>query len=396
MIPFDTGLMSIDAHNCTRTSREGYIADEDYDSLPTLEKHLTKTDADQYEHYTRLRPGLYKHNMNGQDYALMIHDEYLKGDELIIKNRTDVFGIVNVVKKPIRPYILHRGYEYDEDNGVQLNYTCNDHLNIIVINGKSNLIMDHNEREQYFTHPAEIKSTSMLRASVINENGSHKEYLLNLKSYIKSIELNYTYNRNAVHDKLFLDSEQNKATYEYNIGMLRLTGFENFNEINNSEDPGMLIVSLEVPQMKNGSNLVCSHYITTSEELILSGGGYVNAVASSSSDHKIYFMTNRVLFNDHDSFKTNLIREYEAGHPVTLLYEYDKPKYQTIILNNYYIDLSFNKSWIKLGLYNGSPFVPDKQSNDFIIQLPENTEHIESDASIKAAYFYKHFRDWRV
>ena len=391
MIPFDTGLMSIDAHNYTRTSREGYVADIDYDTLPTLERHRTPTDADSYEHYTRLHPGLYKHTIDGKDYALMLHDSYLKGDELIVKNSSDIFGIVGVKKVPLTPYLLHRGYEVDEQ-GVRLDHTCNDHLDMLVVNGKSTLIMDRNETEQYFTHPAEIKSASMVRASVTNTSGQTKEYLLNLKTYLKSIQ---TYSGNYIHDRLFLNSKQNRATFEHKIGLIRLTGYENYEAINDLTNEGMLTVSLPIQGLKPGSAILCSHYISTTEEFILSTPGYNNGVAASSTEPKVYFRTNRLLADDLESFRIKIVHEAEMGHPVTLLYEYSEPQYKSIILDDYYINLYFNTSWIKLGLSNGKELIPDKQNDDFIIELPEEVEPLSEDAGIGAMYFYKHFRDWR-
>lgn len=390
MIPFDTGVMSIDSHNYTRTSREGYVSDADYDSLPVLE--YTPEPPIDYNRFTNLNPGLYRTTIEDRDYAVMLHHSYHDGDEFIIKNAADMFGIVGMHKVPTTPYILHRGLEMDND-AVILNSTCNDHLDMLVVNGQSKLVMDSQEPDQYFTHPAQIKDISMIRASVTNVNGTNKNYLMNLKSYIRGIEDKYT--GKGVYDRLYLNSEQNKASFEHKIGSIRLSGYEDYKLIEEHSSNGYIIVELKMEQIKLDSNLICSHFKTITEQSILEHTGYINGIASSATEHKLYFKVNKTLFNDVESFVSGLRLESERGKPVTVLYEYTRPQYNTVMLNDYYINLFFNKTWVELGSYHSTDIMREDEKDNFIIALPDDIELVESDITPRAMYFYKHFRDWR-
>ena len=85
-----SGVQLIHKNNHTYTTREGYANPDDVAELPELEWNGEGSS------YYNLNPGLYKININGTTYAIMIHDTLSGSNRLVIDNLNHAYIILGL------------------------------------------------------------------------------------------------------------------------------------------------------------------------------------------------------------------------------------------------------------------------------------------------------------
>lgn len=366
MIPFDTSIISIHMHNHTQTSREGFMCEADYRDLPTL--ILNPLPDLGYSDFTNLQPGMYKFSANGNEYAIMLHDHYYGADHLVIRSQSDLFGIVNAAKVTMIPYKLNVWNSYPS-SGIGLQHTCNDHIELMSLHGSSSYL--RNEDSFSASH------MSMAHVSVTKPDGSEKCYLLNLKKYLKGL----AGTNGLVYDRVFIDFAHSIATFQFNTGIFRFSGNEN--EIQKlSDDYGLY--TFQLPNYKPGSRFFCTHFDFVDYE----------QYHSITTNSIVYRDSQLVLQSPENDLIGWLRQKAMFGDPVTIVYEYQEPRYESVYLNNSNIDLAFNSCIVKVNRCNSVRNLSVEDSNDFIIPIDD---YVTVDLGVEVAtmYFYKCFKGLR-
>ena len=389
------GVQSIHGHNYTHTTREGYAYIDDIEDLPEIQY-----DPNVVEYYN-LNPGLYKININGTMYALMIHDTISGSNRLIIENPNNVFTLMGLTEHRVPLYVLHDG-TIIENKGILLDHSVNDALDLFIVDGiTKRKVLDDKVSMKY---PSEFQFMSMLDIRVSTDT-IQDDYLFNMKNYLKGI---YYDRKHKVCDTMYLDRAVNRALFIFRTARLILTGYEKYEEVEEYESLEVGVYKLVNPLCKSGGLIQCSHLPVIKWEQMTDPTFLFQGICmapSDSGERAVYFKLPKFLYPNMQSFIDDIMRWYKADKeherevkwgqareeakarginpdsillhsieacPVTILYELATPQYSHLTLDNYDINTYFNKCWIDVYPYRPQGKYNTEFINDLIGLEPKN------------------------
>ena len=363
------GVLGNHTNNHTMFTREAYAPKMTYDEIPELE-------LDKDSEYTilyNINPGLYKINIDGTIYAILIHDKLEKYDKLVIKSQYDIFEIYNLQAVNVIPYKLHDGLEVSE-YGHRLKHTLNDNIDIIYCTGKT-----YHKLTKDFNNPMRFKHLSDLNIRIRNRKGQVFNTILPLKTNLKSI--GQVHKDNYIYDKLYLDSYKKRALFEYRLTSIKLTGFEQFIEYEDMcDNKDYHILFFKCPNIKEESYIESSHFIS----------GYITDIYSTnnniiaSSANGIYLkIHNSIYGNSLTEFKTRLNNMYSKGQAIEIIYQNKNSTYQNMILDNYNIRLFYG--------YTDIVIIPPDKLDD--LNYIYNITNLPLDVYVNDRLYYKDIYD---
>ena len=205
MMPNDlySGVQLIHSNNKIYTTIEGYASNYDISKINELPYNGTT------QEYANLNPGMYKVNINGTLYALLIHDTLSGSDKLTITSNKNAYAIIDNKRYNLILYKINEAKEI-QSAGYIMDHSINDYIDLLVIDGltKFNPINSATDISDInFSNYGTFNFISMLNIKVSNKTGKYEQYVFNLKNYIKSIK----YRSTQICDTVYLEAYKNKA-----------------------------------------------------------------------------------------------------------------------------------------------------------------------------------------
>ncbi len=367
-----SGVQLIHKNNHTYTTREGYANPDDVAELPELEWNGEGSS------YYNLNPGLYKININGTTYAIMIHDTLSGSNRLVIDNLNHAYIILGLHTHMVYLYELH-DYQIIESLGCVLPDTVNDYLDLFVVDGVTRCKAGNSVSMR---HPGLLEFISMMNIAISTEQFKD-EYLFNMKNYLKSIDLD---ENNRVCDTMYLEAARNRALFVFRTARLILTGHEKYTKVEEYSTNKVNVFKYDNTLCKASGLIRCSHLPTIAwEEMI--DTSYIDegiCISPEGVDRAIYFKVPVAEFATLDDFINEVkywymtdtekarAREYDRvkarqdnldaeaepiiyktiyACPVSICYELEHTTYKQLTLDDYKINTYFNKTWIVVNPY---------------------------------------------
>jgi len=367
------GVQMVHKSNHTYTTREGYAYKDDYEQTPELEFDNTL----EVNQYFNLNPGLYKVNIDGTMYALMIHDTISGSNYLAIKNKKKAYTVLGLNTHPIPLYIFHEGNTI-ESRGHVLPHTVNDRLDLFIMDGETRCKAGNHVSMRY---PGLLELISIMNIHIKTED-TIDEYLFNMKNYLKSVRNG----RHCVRDTMYLDAARDTAMFIFRTGRLVLSGEESYEYVPELSTEYVNVFKYDLPLAKASGLIQCSHLPTIkwkhmkdtsyiNEGICISPEGYGRAIymkvpvleyadlEAFSKDVKRWFKVSkseerfiqwnrareeaRILGMDPDKIHLHSI----VACPVTIIYELERQTYKQLTLEDYDIKTKFNKCWLDVHPY---------------------------------------------
>ena len=291
MISRLSGIQDIHCHNYTRTTREGYISSK----LKPI--WLEYNPSFEVNTFTGLYPGLYGFNINNKKYIFILHEDLSFFGELCIKNESNIFSIQNIIRHNITPYLLHDQPLRDDNGQYTLSNTVNGHLDVLILKGNG--------------------TYSTLHTHTSSDDGRSEDKTLDLKLNLLSV--------GPAYDILYLDADKNIATFESNVELVTLSGYENFQEIQQTEEH---ILYRYPYSIANNSNISCSD-------------DKIKALYNEYDD-SIILKVSKSEFPYTERFIEYIKSQMDYGSPINITYQCKYPTYIQMILDDYYINTFYN------------------------------------------------------
>ena len=335
-----SGVQLIHSNNKVYTTMEGYASNYDISKINELPYNGA------VQEYANLNPGMYKVNINGTLYALLIHDTLSGSDKLTITNNKNAYAIVDNKRYNLILYKINEAKEI-QSAGYVMNHSINDSIDLLVIDGLTKFnpingttsISDIN-----FSNYGTFNFISMLNIKVSNKTGKYEQYVFNLKNYIKSIK----YRSTQICDTVYLEAYKNKVLFIFRTGRLIFTGYETFELLPEYSNDYSFVFRFNNTLVKENAIINCSHIKYIEWDKLVDRNYYNSGICAGIEGQPkgFYFKINKNDFYDIESFKGNL-----GKLGLTVLYELAQPSYKHIPLSNYKINTFYNTSWIAVNPY---------------------------------------------
>ena len=348
-------------------------------------------------------PGFYYTIIDGIEYFFDLYVAVNRFESLIIYNPYRAYANVGGKHYPI---ILYRNVITNNGNAITLEGTVNNKLDMIVIDGKTitlpnkraditeimaaqpkngiiesstfqsewvgslddleadNIIWNDLELldVEYYKdisnslRPFEIRSISGFKIITNNEyTEDENDYLdILLKNNIKSLP-------NGIKDTFILNMNQQQHHLIYRIGRKIFTGNEDwkFIEIGSNKDYYLFFLKdSNVKLVNSATNMICSHFNCIQSASLINSSTKNAGICSSYDANmgngfiikipKLYLGTNINGANKVIKFKHWLSQELKNEDPFIIEYELNKPRYKTVLLDEYHIDTYYPNTFIKV------------------------------------------------
>lgn len=350
-----------------------------------------------------IKPGFYYTIIDGIEYFFDLYVAVNRFESLIIYNPYWAYAKVGGKYYPI---ILYRNVITNNGNAITLEGTVNDKLDMIVIDGKTitlpskraditeimaaqpkdghiksstfqsewvgslndlktdNVIWDNLELldMEYYEEmsnnlrPFEIRSISGFKIITNNEyTEDENDYLdILLKNNVKSLP-------NGTKDTFILNMNQQQHHLIYRVGRKIFTGNEDWKyiEIGSNEDYCLFFLQdNNVKLINSATNMICSHFNCIQSASLINSTTKSAGVCSSYDTNmgngfiikipKIYLNASISEADKVRSFKQWLLQELKNEDPFIIEYELDKPRYRTVLLDEYHVDTYYPNTFIKV------------------------------------------------
>lgn len=202
---YRSNLQAIHANNRTHSTRDGHVTIPVFESLPEIVFNPELP----FNRYENLTPGPYKVQIGDRYYGFILHQNLTKGDELIIKNSSNMFSIDSLEKHKIIPYKLNNDLNLTR-YGYLLQKIAKSPLDVVGFDGKS-----------VYVDPTEVSEGSVTHMSIANikytsDDGYQEDKSIHLKARLCSLSP-------KIYDEVYLDSYLNKTLFIFKVGIFDLT-----------------------------------------------------------------------------------------------------------------------------------------------------------------------------
>ena len=376
------GVQAIHRHNHTQYSRVVRLPIYEFNKL----RELPYNSELNYNEYYNLNPGMYKVKMYNRYYSFILHETLTKDDKLIIKNPYNIFSIDNVSKHNIILYKLYDGLPINKYGHILYN-TPNDYLEALIVDGKTEY-----EEPINFNNPGKIKHLTELNIRIRDRDGNINDQEFILKTNLKSIGSNIYDKKNYIHDTLYLDSYLQKALYEFNLGHFIVNEYSIFETIEDNNN--YVILFLENKNIKLNSHLISNYFKSVDYNSLLNNS--ISCISSSSDRQGIYFKIYRNDYGENiEEFKNKLAN---MDDKIEIVYEYPKPVYSHILLDNYKIPIKYGNNNIVIVPFNKreelNNIYDDDIEFDHTRAYVSESEYfddiyVSANINLRSIYFYK-------
>ena len=382
-----SGVQLIHKNNHTHTTREGYALPEDIDNMIELPWNGEGSE------YHNLNPGLYKINIDGTQYSIMMHDTLSGENRLIIKSVNNAYTLIGLKPHKVYLYKLNQAPIIDR-LGYRVPYSVNDAFDLFVVDGVTRCKAGNSVSMRW---PGELEFISMMNIRVSTSEDEYDDYLFNMKNYLKSIDLDKDH---KVHDTMYLERAVNRATFIFRTARLVLTGREPFETVTEYSNGYVNVFRYANPLIKPSGLVKCSHLPTIDWEDMINTN-YINegiCLSPDGVDPAIYFKLPVSGFKDLEAFQAEVLRWYRVSPeeerllrwtearehmaalgydpntvllhsitacPVTICYELNRPQYKQLTLDSYNINTKYNECWIEVKPYRA----PGKHTRQWLKNL---------------------------
>ena len=283
---------------------------------------------------TNLNAGIYTVTINGKTYVFDLFKTLSANDKLVIHDIHNAYIIVNTEKFMINLYELIGRNSAGES--YQINNTVNDAIDILMIDGFTDLIFSDGTTEQSIDHPAGIRSISSVKLKSSNGSGKSEVLDILLKNNIKSLP-------NGIKDTFILNAEQQYHHIIFRIGRTILSGNEKWEIMSSMSTNAYTVFKCADSNVKlenSATNLNCSHFVTKQgSELIKTANSY-NGIATSYGSYGNGFLlkiSTDIVPADLEELKRFLTHRLLSDNPVIVEYPLASFRYKSVLLDEYHI-----------------------------------------------------------
>lgn len=297
--------------------------------------------------YTNLNPGIYRITINNVQYCFDLYIP-IKGDSILyIKN---IYNAYAAVLTNIYPIILYKVLSSNSDNINKLNNTINDYIDMIVMDGITEIQTDE------YNITDNLKK--LVSISNISIKTSSKQINIELKEDIKSLP-------NNICDTLILNAELYNYHLILRVGKKYFTGEENWQYIKSGEHSHLFFLEDSSIKFENSNNnMISSHFSTNYYTTIISNDfNYDNGIATSHDNtysNGIFVRVPKDLIDSYykeESFKKWISNQLLAKRPFIIEYPLSNYIYKTYLLDEYHIYTTYPTTLIEIdNKYNISYF----------------------------------------
>lgn len=372
------GVAAIHAHNHTKFDR---VVSMTPNAAANIRELVIKENTNGYNSYSNLRPGVYKFNIDGSDYAVVIHHNLIMSDEFIIKDLSTIFELYNGVQYYSIPYKIQSDLHLSH-RGFTLVNTLDDPLDAVVLHGFSAV-----NTINTFDQPGSISHTTGFVAYTTNKDSIVNDPVqIPIKTTLKSLH--------DIHDEVVLDMYRGRATFTKKLVDTTLTGIEEM-EYSDSypSNTDSTLVHIKMPGIKSNSDLYCTHCPKVIYDEIVSGS--IGICSDPRFGWNLHMRVPSNIFGrDIIDFKNTLGNMYKSGNGIRIMYEPISPIYNTILLDECNIPLNYKRTQITIipnikagqfsAIYNNT-YSHEHEVDEYFW----NTKYSGLNLSTDAIMFYK-------
>ena len=411
------GVQMNHKNNHTHITREGYMLDEDFKIIPTVEYVEKPT------YLYMLSQGIYKILIDQEWYVFIVHDVLGPADFIKIEDQFNAVVANNGTVKPLYLRKINLGCELKSD-GFYLQYTVNDKLDMLIIDG---LTKYGDGCYTSFDNPRNIEFTSMYDIQLKDKNLNETDLVLSTKAYLKSIDDGH----DGIFDRLYIESEIGRALFLFRLGRLICSGYEPWVLKEELSSDSYNVFYYESKMIKPNSHIRCTHLKDYTYKELIIDNKYADGICSGPTEDTqgLFIKVDAMLFPDYEALKLELhkwftmtqeeaeqlnldlyekrnetglfssLAQYREAYPVistpfTVVYELTNPEFKELAIDNYEIPTFFEATYMLIHPFKPAPYVKavlgdilaiiprDGVIKSVIEQLKESNEDINNNNEI--------------
>jgi hypothetical protein len=293
---------------------------------------------------TNLNAGIYTASINGKTYVFDLFKSLSGSDRLVIHDANNAYIIINEEKFIINLYeLIGRN---DMSNQYQLNNTLNDAIDIIMVDGLTDVVYANGKSEQSIDYPASINSISSIGLTA--SHGSKSEPLnILLKNNIKSLP-------NGIKDTFIINAEQQYHHIIFRIGRTILSGSEKWEVMESMSNDKYTVFKCTDSNVKaenSANNLHCSHFVTKQcSELVKTSNAYngISTLYGSYGNGFFLKISTDIVGASVEELSTWLNAKLTSENPIIVEYPLADFRYKTVLLDEYHVKTYFPSTTLSI------------------------------------------------
>lgn len=315
----------------------------------SITKQLTYSGKD--AKFTNLNAGIYTISIAGKTYVFDLYKSLSGNDVLVIHDANYAYMKINTVTYLVNLYeLIGRN---NSESHYTLNDTVNDYIDMIVLDGMTDIVYSGKLAYPTFDNPSKINSISSFILTTTNSNDGNKEDLnISLKNNIKSLS-------NGVKDTFILNAEQQQHHIIFRIGRTILSGNEAWEIVEAGCSDKYTLFKCKDSNVKledSANNLNCSHFQTKQGSDIVKASSQYNGIATTYGSYGNGFflkVSTDIVPRSTNELSKLLTTKLLSDSPVIVEYPLAQYRYKTVLLDEYYIKTRFPSTVFKID-YNYS------------------------------------------
>lgn len=289
--------------------------------------------------------GLYKFEYNNKNYV--IHIPYNNDNQYIIMNNIYNLSLYidGIYKYRISPYEVIENDKNEKyvNSYFDLLYIC---ANTIYIGDTISI-----------NAPATINRCNYINFMSFDNNNNDNELSINLPYSIGKLN-------NGVYDKLILDSENMICNIILNTNYEMLTGAFIYKYIEELSSTDTLVFFIKNENIKSNAgydSIFCTHFLNLEDKVFYDKDNNTNGIVIPNNDDNGFLLKiSKTYLDINNSTYESAIKKFVmdkaiSNNPIYIEYELSKPKYITILLDEYHLKTYYPNT---LFFYNANTNVP--------------------------------------
>ena len=335
MVYKQSGLMAIHQQNHTQiqlvcTDRNRY----------DISNFLGKLQGEEIYEFGEIPAGIYDFQVGISTYCFILHQTLAGGDRLYFRDGDlrDIWVTANLNKIDVIPY---RIINLLNTEIATLTNTINGSLDAISIVAQD-YISSPKDAERSWINPIPHVPTVDIRYIAKQNEQTICDKIISLKDELLAIQ--------TLRDIVHIDRANQLALFEKYLGFLYLTGDEKFQEYELDEDSESHIFYCHFPEVARKGQVRCSHFQSISIKTLLRNQDLMSGVAIAGYQPNIGFKVPKKYVKDLDDFRRQLREKYNDPdqEPVTVIYEYAKPRTYHKMLDDYEFPIAMGDNQIRV------------------------------------------------
>lgn len=227
--------------------------------------------------------------------------------------------------------------------------TLNHYLDLIALNGNTEITYEDGYTEQSIDHPATFSSVNSITMSTCNADDTSEieSRTFKLRHELKSLPC-------GIKDFYVLDAEHQQSYILYKLGYYSITGVEDIQYIDtfsNNDYATFFIPFQGVVKTGEDDKLLCNYFKTYKADILRSKDFSSEGICISYDEWRgrgFYIKIKRTRVDTLSDFKTLVNTKFFRNHNLEVIYELNEEYLAKVLLDEYHISTYYNKTKIEL------------------------------------------------